>query len=159
RRVPARRPSSGGGQALGDPIEEGGPALLGAVVLLRAHVTALLEQHFGPAVAEVGENDAHELVLIITGPVGAGEHEPLGHRHLAALALPPYLTAAGAGEHRGLPRASRPHVHRDGRRRHLGLGAPEPVSEALGFRPFLPYALARGVEHAGDRDPVLARAA
>jgi hypothetical protein len=38
--------------------------LPGALVLLGGHASALLEAHLGPAVAEVGEVDDHQLVFV-----------------------------------------------------------------------------------------------
>src|SRR5512132_2129737 len=144
---------SGLGQALCDAVEEGAPSFLGALVHLGRQRSALLEEHLGAAVADVGEDDGDELVSIFPGRLLRDrEAEPLRLGDLAVLAVPADLAAAGLRVHRQPPRAAGPDVHRDRRQRHLGLGAAEPVGERLGLGPLLPDALARRVEHAGDRD-------
>src|SRR6266542_3235829 len=70
--------SLGLGQVLRDPVEEGRPPFLGPLVLLGRHASALLEEHLGPAVAEIGEDDDHQLVGVLPRLVGERTHEPLG---------------------------------------------------------------------------------
>src|SRR2546421_12693869 len=101
------------GQPLVDPREEGAPALLRAIVLVGAHVPALLEAHLCAPVAEVGEDDGDELVAAPAGLVGDREDQALGRGHLVVLARPADLAAARAAEHRGPPFAARADVHRD----------------------------------------------
>src|SRR6266542_846569 len=146
--------SLGLGQVLRDPVEEGRPPFLGPLVLLGGHASALLEEHLGPAVAEIGEDDDHQLVGVLPRLVGERKHEPLGLDHLAILALPVDLAALGAGEHRRPPRAPGPDVHRDRGDGHLGLAASEPVGEAFGLGPLLPHAITRRVEDASGPDPL-----
>ncbi len=128
------------------------PALLRAVVLVGAHVAALLEVHLGAPVADVGEDDGDELVAGLAGSVGDREHEALGRSHLVVLADPADLAAVGAAEHRRPPGSAWTHVHRDGRERHLALDAAEPVREAVGLGPLPPDALARGGEDPRGRE-------
>src|SRR4029450_11071593 len=61
-----------------DPVEEPGPALSRALVLLGGHPSLLLEVHLRPVLAQVGENDGHELAEVVLRLIGDGEHEPLG---------------------------------------------------------------------------------
>src|SRR6266540_2498021 len=145
---------SGLGEQLGHALEEDRPAVLGAWVLLGRKVPAdLVEPHLGLVVAEVGEDHGHHLVLP-GGLVGDGEDQPAGGHHLAVDALPADLVAAGAGEHGRPPGATRPHVHRDRRGRHLRVTGTEPACEALGLGPGLEHQLSRRVEDTGDGDPL-----
>src|SRR5436190_13378095 len=151
----ARLRRSGVDQALRHAIEEARPPFPRALVLLRRHASALLKEHLGPAFAEVREDDDHQLVRVLPGLVGDGEHEALGLDHLAVFALPLNLAAPRAGQHRRPPRSALPDVHRDRGHGHLGVAAAVPVREALGLGPLLPHLLPPRVEHAGDRQPLL----
>src|SRR5215211_1329379 len=152
-----RAAGSGLGQVVLNAVEEGRPPFLCPLVLLGRHASALLEKHLGPAFAEVGEEDGHQLILLLAGLIREGESEPLGLDHLAVLPLPSDLPVARADEHRRSPRAPLPDVHRDGGQGHVGLAAAEPVSESLGLGPLPPHLLARRLEDAHDRYPLLAR--
>jgi hypothetical protein len=72
---------------LGDPIEDGAPALLGSVVILGAHVPTLLEDYLGSTVAEVVEDDGDEFVDLIR-LVRDRQDEALRRDDLEILPLP-----------------------------------------------------------------------
>jgi hypothetical protein len=56
---------SGAGESLLEAVEECAPTLGGVFVLLGRHRAALLEEHLGATVAEVGEYDGHELERVV----------------------------------------------------------------------------------------------
>jgi hypothetical protein len=95
-------------------VEEGRPPFPGAFVLLGRHAPVLLKVHLGPAVSQIREHDDDQLPFLVTGLIGDREDEPFGLDHLPEGALPADLSAVGAGEHRGSPRAPLGDVHRDG---------------------------------------------
>src|SRR5918999_1374046 len=64
------------GQTLRDAVEEALPPLPGTLVLLRRHLTALLEGHLGAAVAEIGEDDGADLAVVRARMVAKRRHEP-----------------------------------------------------------------------------------
>src|SRR3954452_20566351 len=115
------------GEPLVHALEETAPARPGGLVLLRAHVPALLQEHLGPPVAEVAQHHRDELPAILLGLVRDFEDEPLRLFDLEVLAPPVDAAPAGRREHRQLEGPARAHVHRNARQRHLALRPAVPV--------------------------------
>src|SRR3954447_2905719 len=85
-------------QALLHPVEEAGPALARALVLLGRHPAPLLEAHLRTARAQVHEVDRNELVAVVARLVRDREDEPARLVDLEVLALPADLASIRAEE-------------------------------------------------------------
>src|SRR5918996_3970715 len=139
-----------GRQSLGDPLEEARPALGGGLDLLGGHRADLGEEHVGPPVAGLGEDNGADRVLILVRLVGDGEDQPLRLFDLEVLAVPIDRTALSV--HNEAPAPAGPHVHDNGVERDVARRSAVPVGESLRLGPLAPNLSAGRLEGPVDHD-------